>query len=111
MPRIALISDTTTFCPEALAFLAGSDYIVHGGDIGILARLAAIAPVSVVRGNDDMAPWVAVHQPTQRGSAPVHPPDLGGGVADRRWAGDALAGHAGVVVAISSLWVARVAAT
>ena len=63
MPRIALISDTHNLLrPEALAFLAGSDHIVHGGDIGgpeILARLAAIAPVSVVRGNNDMAPWAA----------------------------------------------------
>ena len=63
MPRIALISDTHNLLrPEALAFLAGCDHIVHGGDIGgpdILARLAAIAPVSVVRGNNDHAPWAA----------------------------------------------------
>lgn len=63
MPRIALISDTHNLLrPEALAFLAGCDHIVHGGDIGgpdILARLAAIAPVSVVRGNNDSAPWAA----------------------------------------------------
>lgn len=61
MPRIALISDTHNLLrPEALAFLAGSDHIVHGGDIGgpeILARLAAIAPVSVVRGNNDTEAW------------------------------------------------------
>jgi putative phosphoesterase len=33
---------------------------VHGGDIGapdILERLAAIAPLTVVRGNNDTAPW------------------------------------------------------
>ena len=63
MPRIALISDTHNLLrPEALAFLAGADHIVHGGDIGgpgILARLAAIASVSVVRGNNDTAPWAA----------------------------------------------------
>ena len=63
MPRIALISDTHNLLrPEALAFLSGCDHIVHGGDIGgpdILARLAAIAPVSVVRGNNDGAPWAA----------------------------------------------------
>lgn len=61
MPRIALISDTHGLLrPEALAFLAGCDYIVHGGDIGgpeILAALAAIAPLSVVLGNNDHAPW------------------------------------------------------
>ena len=33
--RIGLISDTHGLLrPEALAFLAGSDRIVHGGDIG-----------------------------------------------------------------------------
>ncbi|RYF33279.1 MAG: metallophosphoesterase [Comamonadaceae bacterium] len=63
MPRIALISDTHNLLrPEALAFLAGCDHIVHGGDIGgpdILARLSAIAPLSVVRGNNDHAPWAS----------------------------------------------------
>ena len=63
MPRIALLSDTHGLLrPEALAFLAGADQIVHGGDIGgpdILAQLAAIAPVSVVRGNNDHEPWAA----------------------------------------------------
>lgn len=46
--------------PEALDFLAGSDHIVHGGDIGspdILARLAELAPLTVVRGNNDVAAW------------------------------------------------------
>ena len=59
--RIGLISDTHGLLrPEALDFLAGSDHIVHGGDIGnpdILARLAAIAPLTVVRGNNDTAAW------------------------------------------------------
>lgn len=63
MPRIALISDTHNLLrPEALDFLAGSDHIVHGGDIGgpeILAQLTAIAPVNVVRGNNDTAAWAA----------------------------------------------------
>lgn len=61
MPRIALISDTHGLLrPEALAFVAGSDHIVHAGDIGgpeILAQLAVIAPLSVVRGNNDHSPW------------------------------------------------------
>jgi len=46
--------------PEALDFLAGCDHIVHGGDIGdadILARLAQIAPLAVVRGNNDREAW------------------------------------------------------
>lgn len=63
MPRIALISDTHNLLrPEALAFLAGCDHIIHGGDIGgpdILARLAAVAPLSVVRGNNDTDAWAA----------------------------------------------------
>jgi putative phosphoesterase len=59
--RIGLISDTHGLLrPEALDFLAGSDHIVHGGDIGgpeILERLGAIAPLTVVRGNNDSASW------------------------------------------------------
>jgi len=59
--RIGLISDTHGLLrPEALDFLAGSDHIVHGGDIGgpdILERLGAIAPLTVVRGNNDTATW------------------------------------------------------
>lgn len=63
MPRIGVISDTHGLLrPEARAALVGSDHIVHGGDIGnaaILAELAAIAPLTVVRGNNDKGPWAA----------------------------------------------------
>ena len=59
--RIGLISDTHGLLrPEALDFLAGCDHIVHGGDIGnagILERLAELAPLTVVRGNNDREPW------------------------------------------------------
>ncbi|MDM0026755.1 metallophosphoesterase family protein [Variovorax saccharolyticus] len=59
--RIGVISDTHGLLrPEALDFLQGSDRIVHGGDIGgpeILDALAAIAPLTVVRGNNDGAAW------------------------------------------------------
>jgi putative phosphoesterase len=59
--RVALISDTHGLLrPEALAFVAGSDHIIHGGDIGneaILAQLATLAPLTAVRGNNDTAPW------------------------------------------------------
>jgi uncharacterized protein len=59
--RIGLISDTHGLLRlEALAALAGSDFIVHAGDIGdsgIVARLAEIAPVTAVRGNNDVGPW------------------------------------------------------
>lgn len=68
--RIGLISDTHGLLrPEALAFLAGSDHIVHGGDIGnpeILERLAAIAPLTVVRGNNDTAAWAGTIPATAR---------------------------------------------
>ena len=68
--RIGLISDTHGLLrPEALDFLAGSDHIVHGGDIGnpeILERLAAIAPLTVVRGNNDTAAWAKAIPVTAR---------------------------------------------
>lgn len=61
MFRVGLISDTHGLLrPEALTILRGSDYIVHGGDIcdpGILEELAALAPLTAVRGNNDRGPW------------------------------------------------------
>ena len=61
--RIGLISDTHGLLrDEASAFLRGCDHIIHGGDIGraeILDELAAIAPLTAVRGNIDKAPWAA----------------------------------------------------
>jgi putative phosphoesterase len=58
---VGLISDTHGLLrPEALAALAGSDYIVHAGDIGepaVLSALEKIAPVTAVRGNNDRGPW------------------------------------------------------
>lgn len=61
MLRIGLISDTHGLLrPEALSFLERSDFIVHGGDIGnaaILETLARIAPLTVVRGNNDREAW------------------------------------------------------
>ena len=70
MLRIGVISDTHGLLrPEALAQLQGSDHIIHGGDIGnpdILDQLAAIAPLTVVRGNNDNAPWAHAIQKTAR---------------------------------------------
>ena len=58
---IGVISDTHGLLrPEALAALQGSDYIIHAGDIGdsqILDKLAAIAPLTAVRGNVDHGDW------------------------------------------------------
>jgi putative phosphoesterase len=56
-----VISDTHGLLrPEAVAFLRGSDFIVHAGDIGsagVLAELGALAPVTAVRGNNDKGRW------------------------------------------------------
>ena len=69
MIRIGLISDTHGLLrPEALSALRGSDFIVHGGDIGegeILETLATLAPVTAVRGNNDNAPWARRLQATE----------------------------------------------
>ena len=58
---VGLISDTHGLLrPEALAALEGSDRIVHAGDIGdpaILAALERIAPVAAIRGNNDTGTW------------------------------------------------------
>ena len=61
MTRVGLVSDTHGLLrDEALRALAGSDVIVHAGDIGdasILDRLRDIAPVTAVRGNNDRGAW------------------------------------------------------
>jgi uncharacterized protein len=61
MHRIGIISDTHGLLrAEAVAFLRGSDYIVHAGDIGdagVLGELSAVAPVTAVRGNNDNGAW------------------------------------------------------
>jgi len=59
--RVGLISDTHGLLrPQALDFLQGSDHIIHAGDIverQTLEQLAALAPLSAVRGNNDRGPW------------------------------------------------------
>ena len=61
MTRVGLISDTHGLLRSAaVAFLRGSDFIIHAGDIGdanVLRELNALAPVTVVRGNNDRGPW------------------------------------------------------
>ncbi len=67
MPRrgrdylVGLISDTHGLMrPQALAALAGTDHIIHAGDIGaeeILLALAALAPLTAIRGNNDRSAW------------------------------------------------------
>ena len=59
--RVGVIADTHGLVrPEALAALAGSQLILHAGDIGqpaVLAALGAVAEVVAVRGNNDRGPW------------------------------------------------------
>jgi putative phosphoesterase len=60
--KVGVISDTHGLLrPEAQAALVGSELIIHAGDIGspqILDQLSTIAPLHVVRGNNDQdAPW------------------------------------------------------
>lgn len=54
---VGLISDTHALLrPEALRALAGSELIIHAGDVGdpkILEELRKLAPVVAVRGNID----------------------------------------------------------
>lgn len=58
---IGLISDTHGLLrAEALRALAGSELILHAGDVGnpeIIEALRAIAPVVAVRGNVDTETW------------------------------------------------------
>jgi putative phosphoesterase len=60
---VGVISDTHGLLrPEALAALAGVGHIVHAGDVGapdVLEALAAVAPVTAVRGNNDRGGWAA----------------------------------------------------
>ncbi len=66
MPLLGLIADTHGLLrPEAVAALQGCEHIIHAGDIGsrtgdprgVLDTLARIAPLTVVRGNNDCASW------------------------------------------------------
>jgi putative phosphoesterase len=55
---IGLISDTHGLLrASAIEALRGSDFIIHAGDIGdpgILRRLAELAPLTAIRGNNDV---------------------------------------------------------
>jgi putative phosphoesterase len=59
--RLGVIADTHGLVrPEALAELAGSELIVHAGDVGgphVLDALRTVAPVVAVRGNNDRGSW------------------------------------------------------
>lgn len=76
---LGLISDTHGLLrEEALRALAGSDLILHAGDVGapeILDELRRLAPVCAVRGNVDVGPWARELPQTQvveAGSATIY---------------------------------------
>ncbi|HEX4576216.1 MAG TPA: metallophosphoesterase family protein [Edaphobacter sp.] len=56
---IGVISDTHGLLrPEAVAALRGVEHILHAGDVGdiaVLEKLRAIAPVTAIRGNVDVS--------------------------------------------------------
>ncbi|MGC3992236.1 MAG: metallophosphoesterase family protein [Chthoniobacteraceae bacterium] len=59
--KIGVISDTHGLLrAEAMEFLRSCDHIIHAGDVGsaaILETLAALKPLTVVRGNVDHGEW------------------------------------------------------
>ena len=60
---IGVIADTHGLVrPEAIAALVRAERIIHAGDIGspaVLAALGTVAPVVAVRGNNDQEAWAA----------------------------------------------------
>ncbi|MFJ2983347.1 MULTISPECIES: metallophosphoesterase family protein [unclassified Pseudomonas] len=62
--KVGVISDTHGLLrPEAVEALLGCELIVHAGDIGkpeVIEVLEALAPLQIVRGNNDVKlPWAA----------------------------------------------------
>jgi putative phosphoesterase len=72
--RLGLISDTHGLLrPQAVEALRGCAHIIHAGDIGrrgehkgVLDELARIAPLTVVRGNNDHGDWADALPDTAR---------------------------------------------
>ncbi len=67
--RIGVISDTHGLLrPEAVEALRGSGHILHAGDMGapgIVEALAALAPVTAIRGNVDRGAWAEAFPETE----------------------------------------------
>ncbi|MBA1232317.1 metallophosphoesterase family protein [Pseudomonas viridiflava] len=62
--KIGIISDTHGLLrPEAVNALQGCEQVIHAGDIGsaeIVEQLKSIAPLHIVRGNNDVdLPWAS----------------------------------------------------
>jgi uncharacterized protein len=67
--RIGLISETHGLLrPQAMKHLAGTDHIIHAGDIGgpeVVEGLRRIAPTTAIRGNIDVAEWSKAYPDTE----------------------------------------------
>jgi len=59
--QVGIISDTHGLLrTQAIKQLAGTDHIIHAGDIGapeVIEGLRRIAPTTAIRGNIDVAEW------------------------------------------------------
>jgi putative phosphoesterase len=59
--QVGIISDTHGLLrSQAIKQLAGTDHIIHAGDIGgpeVVEELRRIAPTTAIRGNIDVAEW------------------------------------------------------
>ena len=69
MIHIGIISDTHSLLrPEAITHLAGTDHIIHAGDIGapeVMEGLRKIAPTTAIRGNIDAGDWAKDYPDTE----------------------------------------------
>ena len=67
--RIGIISDTHGLLrPEAIKHLAGTDHIIHAGDLGapeVIEGLRRIAPTTAIRGNIDRGEWAKDYPDTE----------------------------------------------
>ena len=67
--RIGIISDTHGMLRhEVIKHLAGTDHIVHAGDIGapeVIEGLRRIAPTTAIRGNIDIGEWAMDYSDTE----------------------------------------------
>jgi len=77
--RVGLISDTHGLVrEEAIAALKGCQHILHAGDIDepdVLVKLRKLAPVTVVRGNNDRGSWaeaIPVYDVVEFGAVSVY---------------------------------------
>src|SRR4051794_17064826 len=67
--RIGIISDTHGLLrPEAIKHLAGTDHIIHAGDIGapeVIEGLRKLAPTTAIKGNIDADEWAKHYRDTE----------------------------------------------